>query len=142
MEKEPVFKDKLILLHRRRIDVPNSNVTVLGCSLWSRIVDEAKPMVRARVKDYSNIKDWSPDRHNEEHETDMQWLRDQVANIQRDSKLEAKKPSFSSDTTALKRSVLVVSHHAPCLLGTSEPRFDDSPWASAFATDILNKADD
>jgi predicted phosphodiesterase len=140
MEKEPELNDKLMLLHRKKIDVPNSNITILGCSLWSHIPDDAKLMVKSKVNDFKKIEGWSPDSHTKEYEKDIRWLKDQVEIIQKGNK--ALKPNRTLPETTQKRFILVVTHHAPCLRGTSEPKFDDSPWTSAFATDLLKKADD
>lgn len=126
LETEPCLQSKLILLHQKRFDIPRTNVTVLGCSLWSHIPDDAKLMVRMKINDFNKIQDWTPESHNEQHAADLRWLRDAV------KERSAEKSSRGSQ-------VIVVTHHAPCVQGTSEPRLDFSPWASAFSTDLLDK---
>jgi hypothetical protein len=37
MEEEPELNNKFTLLYRKKLEVPNSNFTILGCSLWSHI---------------------------------------------------------------------------------------------------------
>lgn len=57
LEQEPCFNGKLVLLHRRRYDIldPDSGscVTVLGCTLWSEIPEEARDIVRYKISDFT-----------------------------------------------------------------------------------------
>ncbi|EGX95922.1 Ser/Thr protein phosphatase [Cordyceps militaris CM01] len=62
----------------------------------------------------------------EAHARDAAWLREQVAGQQ------------ACDDG---RRVLVATHHAPCVRGTSSPQHADSPWSSAFATEMLAEGD-
>lgn len=39
------------------------------------------------------------------------------------------------------RSILVVTHHAPLVTGTSSPDEAKNAWSSTFATDILSQGD-
>ncbi|RFU27231.1 hypothetical protein B7463_g9118, partial [Scytalidium lignicola] len=57
LEHEEVLGGRLILLHQKRFDIPNSRVTILGCTLWSKILEDAKQVVRMRVKDFEKIDD-------------------------------------------------------------------------------------
>ncbi|KAK8228422.1 Ser/Thr protein phosphatase [Phyllosticta capitalensis] len=122
LEQEPCLHNKLVLLHRRAHRIPDSSVTVLGCTLWSAIPEDARKAVAGAVSDFSKIESWSVDRHNEAHEADVAWLRSQVESAAKDDAL------------------LVATHHAPCLQLTSSPRHVGSPWTSAFATDLLGSA--
>ncbi|TPX26935.1 hypothetical protein DIZ76_012399 [Coccidioides immitis] len=122
LEKEPSLDGRLILLDRTRYDIPDSHVTLLGCTLWSRVADDVKEIVRSKVKDYRRIEDWSVEVHNSGHEKDSGWLKDQVKEIQRGGE---------------QRQMLIVTHHAPCFDGTSSPRHAQNPWTCAFASDTL-----
>jgi metallophosphoesterase superfamily enzyme len=42
LEKEPSLNGRLIILHQKRYDLPNSHLTILGCTLWSNIPSEKK----------------------------------------------------------------------------------------------------
>ena len=46
LEQEPSLNGRLILLQNSRFDIPDSSVTVLGCTLWSRI-----PLMRRTLCD-------------------------------------------------------------------------------------------
>ncbi|KAF2435244.1 hypothetical protein EJ08DRAFT_394568 [Tothia fuscella] len=133
LEDEPVLEGKLLLLHQQRFDIPNSNVTVLGCSLWSHIEDSAREVVAMKVNDFKKIENWTVDSHNAAHFDDLSWLKEEVSAVRKENismaRLQKKPPG--------KRSMLVITHHAPCIERTSEPRLVGSPWNGAFATDLL-----
>lgn len=120
LEGEACLRGRLHVLHRRRFDLPGSDISILGCTLWSAVPEDARAAVEGRVKDFKHIAGWSIDTHNQAHEEDVKWLEDEVRKA-----------------AAEGRQVVVATHHAPCLEGTSEPRYAGSSWGSAFATDLL-----
>ncbi|KAL4764523.1 Ser/Thr protein phosphatase superfamily [Aspergillus foveolatus] len=126
LEQEPSLNGRLILLHQRRYDILGSRVTILGCTLWSKVPDDARDIVRSRIQDFKKIQGWTVDDHNGSHEVDLAWLLKEIESIQ----IEDRKQSQ-------KRSILVVTHHAPSLQKTSSPQHANSPWGSAFGTEIL-----
>ncbi|KAL4945756.1 hypothetical protein BDV06DRAFT_8808 [Aspergillus oleicola] len=129
LEKEPCMNGRLVLLNQRRFDIPESSVTVLGCSLWSQIPDESRDMVRMKIQDFEKIKGWNVDDHNAAHKSDISWLLGEVRPISEENK---------SRDQSEKRSILVTTHHAPSLKRTSEPKHEKKPWSVAFGTDVLN----
>lgn len=133
LEQEPCFNGRLVLLHRRRYDIldPDSGscVTVLGCTLWSEIPDEARDIVRYKISDFTKISEWSVESHNAAYEKNSSWLLDEIRSIQKDNQ------QVQNDSE--RKSILVVTHHAPCLKRTSAPQHENSPWRFAFGTDIL-----
>lgn len=52
LEQEPFLNGRLIFLHQGRYDVPESNVTVLGCTLWSKVPLESRDNVHLKIKDF------------------------------------------------------------------------------------------
>ncbi|CAG8262357.1 unnamed protein product [Penicillium nalgiovense] len=78
------------------------------------------------------VRDWSVNDHNGYHEADLAWLLSEIKSIQSPNKTQKQKQSK-------KQSVLVVTHHAPSLQGTSTPQHANNAWSSAFATDILSQ---
>lgn len=60
--------------------------------------------------------------HNGSHQLDIAWLLGEIESLQNK-----------------KRSILVVTHHAPSLQDTSSPQHANNPWSSAFATDVLSQ---
>ncbi|KAI0378962.1 phosphoesterase [Hypomontagnella monticulosa] len=119
LEKEPRLEGKLYLLQQTRIDLPGA-ITILGCTLWSHVPDEAKGIVSQKVNDFRKIKNWTVDQHNDAHKSDLTWLKAELDNVD---------PG---------RSVLVVTHHAPLVQRTSRPEHIRNPWTSAFATDVVS----
>lgn len=124
---EPRLNDKVVLLDKARWDDPDSKLTVLGCTLWSAIPEDKHEMVLSNISDYRKMRDWTPHRHNEVHLQEATWLKQQVAQ------------SISEDRDG--RRLLVATHHAPCLKGTSKPEHQENQWTPAFATDMLVEGD-
>ncbi|PYH94600.1 hypothetical protein BO71DRAFT_353037 [Aspergillus ellipticus CBS 707.79] len=131
LEQESCFNGRLILLHQRRYDIPESNVTVLGCTLWSDVPSEAQDIVRSKIQDFRKIEGWTVNDHNASHESDLAWLLKEIQSTQRENGCAKTQPH--------ERSVLVVTHHAPSLQRTSSPQHAESPWKFAFATEILSQ---
>ncbi|KAJ5573673.1 uncharacterized protein N7459_008100 [Penicillium hispanicum] len=46
LEQEHLLNGRLILLHQRHYDIPNSHITVPGCTLWSHIPDEQNTLCK------------------------------------------------------------------------------------------------
>ncbi|KAL3420331.1 Ser/Thr protein phosphatase [Phlyctema vagabunda] len=132
LENEAVLNGKLVLLHQRRFNIPDSEITILGCTLWSAVPEGSRDVVRMRVKDFEKIEDWTIDDHNAAHAADLAWLRHQV--------LEMQQQNASSAEGDRLRKILVVTHHAPSIQETSSPEHVGNPWTSAFATDLLGDA--
>lgn len=121
---DPRLGGKVVLLHRDQWDdpEPDSHLTILGCTLWSQVPDHAREVVRHKVQDFKKIERWSLENHTEQHNEDLSWLHGRVQELA---------------STAPERDVLVVTHHAPAIKGTSAPRNEDNPWSSAYATDVV-----
>lgn len=122
LENEPACHGKLYLLHRTRVDLDDLNIVMLGCTLHSKIPSKVQLMVQMKVSDFHQIENWTVDDHNAEHQSDVIWLQQEVSKIRTDSP---------------RRRVLVITHHAPTIKGTSKPVDVGSPLGSAFATELL-----
>ncbi|RDK36848.1 hypothetical protein M752DRAFT_322083 [Aspergillus phoenicis ATCC 13157] len=81
-----------------------------------------------------DVPDWSVDDHNARHDSDYSWLTKEIHSIHEENRTVAK--------DSKRRSILVVTHHAPSLQGTSNPRHAQSPWSVAFGTNILSEVPD
>ncbi|PLB49253.1 calcineurin-like phosphoesterase [Aspergillus steynii IBT 23096] len=134
LEQEPSLNGKLVVLHQKRYDVPGSCVSVLGCTLWSKVPSESREIVRAKIKDFQKITDWTVDDHNAAHDSDLAWLRREIQSIRRENE--------RTEKWNPKRSILVVTHHAPLLQRTSAPKNALNPWRFAFGTDFLSQVPD
>ncbi|KAJ5462847.1 hypothetical protein N7475_007791 [Penicillium sp. IBT 31633x] len=128
LEAEICMNSRLVLLHQRRYDIPSSRVTILGCTLWSHIPQESRDIVNYKISDFQKIKYWSVEKHNKAHESDLAWLRAEIQALGRKHCNEE------------MRSILVVTHHAPSLQGTSSPQHAKNLWSCAFGTDLLTRS--
>ncbi|KIW01137.1 uncharacterized protein PV09_07423 [Verruconis gallopava] len=119
---------RFILLDRRRYDL-NSTVTVLGCTLWSRIVPEQAASLQERLKDFketAGIRGRTVEKHNGDHEADLRWLNEQVLTISEDEP---------------HRQIIVVTHHSPSVdERATAPRHRNSATTSGYATDLSLEA--
>lgn len=131
LEREPSLRGRLVLLHRRRYDIPGSLVTVLGCTLWSKVPSESRGIVQLKIKDFQRIDGWTVDDHNAAHDIELAWLLRGMQSIQSENRRSAQ-----------QRSVLVATHHAPLLRGTSSPQHALNAWRFAFGTDVLPQFSD
>ncbi|CEL02816.1 hypothetical protein ASPCAL03979 [Aspergillus calidoustus] len=94
LEQEPCLKKRLILLHLGRYDIPGSCVTILGCTLWSDVPDEARDIVRSRIQDFKKIQKWTVDDQNESHRADLAWLLSELESIERKNKTENRRDLY------------------------------------------------
>ena len=125
LEKEPGCEGKLNVLIKNRVDMdPSLGITILGCTLQSRIAEDVKAVVQMKVNDFKHIEGWTVDSHNSEHQQDVEWLQREIHNIRNEKDLP-------------KRNILVITHHAPTVQGTSKPSDLANPWSCAFSTDLL-----
>ncbi|OAG01398.1 ser/Thr protein phosphatase superfamily [Paraphaeosphaeria sporulosa] len=136
MEEEVATRGRLQILHRTRADVPHTNVTLLGCTLWSNIPESAEAAVVKKAPEFDTmegIRQWSVDNHNEEHFRDLAWLQGEINGPRTFAGAE----SSSAPTS----QVIVVSSFTPDLHHTLAPWQVHSPWCAAYGTDLLNGTD-
>ncbi|KAF2464487.1 ser/Thr protein phosphatase superfamily [Lindgomyces ingoldianus] len=130
LEQEDRLKGRLILLDKRRVDVPDTEISLLGCTLWSNIPEDAESAVLKKVPEFDKaqgIRDWSIKSHNAAYVTDLAWLLSEV------------KRNTSSSTTT--RTLVVVTSFAPELREALPPWQVGSPWCSAYGTELLRGID-
>lgn len=123
LESEPRLEGKLSVLQQTCVTLPDSGITILGCTLWSHVPADAEAVVASKINDFRRVDGWTVERHNAAHAADLAWLQAELADLGR-----------SGDG----RSVVVVTHHAPSVRETSRPEHLENPWTSAFATDLLS----
>jgi len=111
---------EFIFLNQTRYDL-NDNVTILGCTLWSNVPSSASHEVSLRLNDFRKIKSWTTETHNAAHIADAEWLDRECA------KLRNEQP---------ERRIIILTHHAPAIQGTSAPQYQGGSVNTAFATDM------
>jgi hypothetical protein len=111
-------------LRRTRVDL-SPTLTLLGCTLWTRIPPSSIPPCASLLTDFSDrngIWDRSIEQHNLDHSTDLTWLNSTVAHI---------------SSTEPEREIVVLTHHSP----TIDPRANSarhrgSSTNCGFRTDL------
>ena len=113
---------RFIFLDQTRHDV-NPTLTVLGCTLFSRVTQDQAAAVAGRLIDFRQILNWTVEDHLDAHLSDLRWLNAQVADMAR---------------TEPQRQIVVFTHHSPTTADAraADPRHQGSPVASGFATDL------
>ncbi|KAK4041146.1 ser thr protein phosphatase superfamily [Parachaetomium inaequale] len=124
LAQEPSLRNGLMLLNCARWDDPDSDLIILGCTLWSAIPQDAYGVVEAKVNDFKKINQWTAKQHNTIHLKELSWIRENV-------RLITAAPG--------KKRLLIATHHAPCIEGTSRPEHVSNPWTPAFATDLVDQ---
>ncbi|KAJ5904614.1 hypothetical protein N7504_006997 [Penicillium tannophilum] len=111
-----------VFLDQTRFDL-DDNVTILGCTLFSKVSEKHRESVSLGLNDFYYINDWTVEDHTMAHQADLQWLNDQVALI------ASQEPD---------RQIVIFTHHSP--IGgdprAADPRHIHSPLSSGFATDL------
>lgn len=114
-------RGEFVLLDQTRYDL-SPTVTVLGCTLFSRINPEQAESISFGLNDFYYINDWSIESHRKAHSTDLQWLNMEVELI---SRLEP------------ERKIIILTHHSPCIHEKAvDPKHANSRISSAFASDL------
>ncbi|RMD39640.1 hypothetical protein DV735_g5479, partial [Chaetothyriales sp. CBS 134920] len=109
-----------VLLDRASFKLPDTNVVILGCSLFSSIPAASEMAVSMGLNDFFQTDDWDVPMHNEAHQRDLAWLNTQVADLER------------SDV-----KIMIFSHWSPSLDPRAlDPRHAQSPITPAFSTDL------
>ncbi|PSN73502.1 hypothetical protein BS50DRAFT_607111 [Corynespora cassiicola Philippines] len=71
-----------MLLARNSFAIPDSNLAVLGCSLFSRVPNEGEEAASFGIEDFYHIEGWDVPAYNAAHERDLAWLNGQVAALE------------------------------------------------------------
>ncbi|KAJ5615149.1 hypothetical protein N7537_000263 [Penicillium hordei] len=118
----PQTMGSFVFLDQTRYDL-SPDVTVLGCTLFSRVSEAQKEQVSYGLNDFYHIRDWTVDDHTAAHEADLGWLNVQVSHI------TASEPH---------RKIVVFTHHSPTTQDPRavDPRHVNSSLSSGFASDL------
>ncbi|KAF1923056.1 ser/Thr protein phosphatase superfamily [Didymella exigua CBS 183.55] len=142
MEREPATKGRLEVLYETRSEVPGTNVVLLGATLWSRIPDQDVAAVLKKMPEFneeSGIQgEWSIENHNAEYKRDLRWLKQEVGKATKPAVGPDGKPMSGFQAGSEAKQVVVVTSFAPDLRESLDPWQVDTPWSSAYGTDLLN----
>lgn len=129
LQNDVRMSGKLKFMNRDRFDLREEDVciSILGCTLWTLILDDQLKHVKA--ENLENIRDNTPSAHNNRFRADLKWLKKEVEKI-REKEKDGK-----------ERKIMVVTHHPPFIRGAS--RGNDNigqPYTknySMYGNDIL-----
>jgi hypothetical protein len=111
-----------VFLDRTRYDVPDTKITILGCTLFSNVPASKAEAVGRLLNDFSYIQNWKMEDHNGAYKRDQEWLNTQVQSI---------------TTTESDRVIAIFTHHSPTLAKrASNPKHEGTPVHPAFVTDM------
>ncbi|TVY60703.1 Uncharacterized protein LSUE1_G007912 [Lachnellula suecica] len=120
-KREETNLGTFVFLDQTRFDL-SSEVTVLGCTLFSNILPAQMNAVSNNLNDFSKINDWTVEQHKEAHVSDLWWLNSQVSSI---------------SATETERRIIILTHHSPTFSPQAvDPVHANSKISSGFATDI------
>lgn len=112
-----------VLLDRTVYRMPNTNIVILGCSLFSFVPAEYNMAVRVGFNDFFHIDNWNVGSHNNAHKRDLAWLKSQVAELEQ---------------TDVR--IMIFTHWSPSKdPRTIEPRHGSSSITSAFSTELCQE---
>jgi hypothetical protein len=103
-------------MDRRRIYLPDSNATLLGCTLWSDVLPNQAAAVEKGLADFKRIRGFGTAEYAASHRADLDWLLQEVGRVE-----------------AAGRDAIVLTHHSPLVL----PQHATLPNYSAFSTELL-----
>ncbi|KAF2107973.1 calcineurin-like phosphoesterase [Lophiotrema nucula] len=114
---------EFVLLDRRMFRLPDSDVTILACSLFSSVPLDKEMDVSMGLNDFFQTDDWDVGAHNAAHERDLAWLNATVTELEQ------------SDA-----KVIILTHWSPTVDARStDPKHAASAISSAFSTDLAGQ---
>lgn len=119
-ETEQQASGKFVLLDQTRYDLSPA-VSILGCTLFSKITDAQKDFVNFGLNDFYHIEDWTVEDHVKKHESDLRWLNSEVQRVMEEP----------------DRKIVILSHYSPTDdARTIDPKHRSSNISSGFMTEL------
>ncbi|KAK0644338.1 Metallo-dependent phosphatase-like protein [Cercophora newfieldiana] len=111
---------EFVYLHKGRYDFEEEPITVLGCTLFSRIENSMFDRMKMGLNDFHLTTAWTPRQHAMAHAEHLAWLNERVGELEGSG-----------------RKVVVFTHHCPTVDERAvEPRHRGSVLQSGFLTDL------
>jgi len=112
-----------------RVDLPGTEVRILGCTLWSNVDDASSEVVARTLSDYNAIRVTGSEAQvaakatvadtNAWHARELAWLESEIARATLDG-----------------RRCVVLTHHGPTFHGTCPPAHMGSAASAGFCTSL------
>ncbi|KAF6804560.1 calcineurin-like phosphoesterase [Colletotrichum sojae] len=114
-----------VLLYRGQYALQGTNITILGCPLFSDIPAHAMTPVSNGLNDLRSIDGWTVEEQCREHQEHLRWLNDRVKSI------------ASADPES---KIVILTHYSPTVDSRAvEARHANSPLRFGFQTDLANE---
>ncbi|KZT53609.1 hypothetical protein CALCODRAFT_519956 [Calocera cornea HHB12733] len=123
LQKYAAQNERFVLLDRTRYDLSPS-LTILGCTLWSKLDAKQASHIFMSLNDFRQIRDFDLRTYEGEHVADLEWLVRHIGYARKEHP---------------QRKIIVFTHNTPTYNGTSNPKYEGSLSGSAFSTELANK---
>ncbi|KAI2606577.1 hypothetical protein GGR54DRAFT_644191 [Hypoxylon sp. NC1633] len=114
---------KLVVLDQTSYELEGTSgevVTILGCTLFSKVPAESMKAVSFGINDFYNTSDWAVEEHDAAFERELNWLNEKVTSLE-----------------GSRRKVVILTHYSPTLdERASDPKHRNSSIRSGFASDL------
>ncbi len=121
--KQLCQKYGVYFLEKDILEISELGIVILGTTLWSNIPDNKACYISEAIEDYHAIKDFSPKISHELYLENREWLKTKIKFYR------ARNPEYS---------IVVITHHAPEMTNTINPRYRGFPDNCAFASDCTD----
>ncbi|KAI0845673.1 calcineurin-like phosphoesterase [Daldinia vernicosa] len=123
-ETQPCIGE-FVFLNKRRYDIDNNgtNLTILGCTLFSKVPSDSIDDVSYGLNDFYHIENWTVEQHSAEHDGELEWLNNRVEELQGSG-----------------RKIVIFTHHSPTRdERTVEAQHRQSKRTAGFSTDLSDQ---
>ncbi|KAK1659116.1 Ser/Thr protein phosphatase [Colletotrichum godetiae] len=116
---------EFVFMYQREYQFPDSNITVLGCTLFSNVPSSKMTPVSNGLNDFREIDGWTVEEHCQLRKEDLTWLNDRVNSVPTDA----------------DRRIIIFTHHSPTEdTRAVKPCHAQSDVKSGFQTDLRGEA--
>ncbi|KAI0198842.1 Ser/Thr protein phosphatase superfamily [Astrocystis sublimbata] len=139
---------EFVLLDRRRYDFPGDDgdgnedegdgdgagggVTILGCTLFSRVSTPQAEDISFGIQDFYKIDNWTVEQHTKCFDDDLAWLNEQVKSLEKEGGGGNGNGNRKGD-----RRVVILTHYSPTLDERAlDPRHGTSRLTAGFASEL------
>ncbi|KAK2015979.1 Ser/Thr protein phosphatase [Colletotrichum eremochloae] len=110
-----------VFMYQREYTLPDTDITILGCTLFSNVPDSKLTAVSNGLNDFYAIDDWTVEEHCQRHNEDLAWLNARVKATEQDP----------------RRAIVILTHHSPTNDSRAvDPLHVNSNIQSGFSTDL------
>ncbi|KXH68311.1 calcineurin-like phosphoesterase [Colletotrichum salicis] len=88
---------EFVFMYQGEYQIPDSNITVLGCTLFSDVPSSKMTPVSNGLDDFREIDGWTVEEDCQLHKEDLKWLNDRVNSVPTDS----------------DRRIVIFTYHSP-----------------------------